>query len=119
MGHLSQPTYPCDQRVGTLRAAIAESGTVSTPIDISPFRSGGMYLTTEFDTDVITFQGSNASDGTFAVIHGAAGAVVTFTATTGARWYSLPPELFDFAFLKVVTGTGAAAAATIVFSLKT
>jgi hypothetical protein len=93
-------------------ATIAESGTKSTAIDIRDYKSGMVNFPAEFSTDTITFEHCDTVDGTYAVFD----VTVTMTAVTG--WMALPAALFSGFFIKVVTNTGVAAAATLNFVFK-
>ena len=94
-------------------------GVLSSAVEIRRFTSGAIYLPAEFNTDAMTFQGAEASDGTFAVLLDASAGSVGFTAASGARWYALPASALAVNWLKVVTGTATAAAATALLCLKT
>lgn len=121
MAQPTHPLFPKDCRSARVTATFASaSDTKSSVVDTSLWRCGVMYLPAEFNTDTITFEGSNAEDGTFALIlTEAAGTTVGFTAAAGARWYRLHQAVMDCPFIKVVTGTGVAAPATIEFGFKT
>jgi hypothetical protein len=113
------PQFPTDCRVTKKTATFASSGTKSSVINTSLWRVGAVYLPAEFNSDVITFEGSDAEDGTFAVIMSSAGAAVTFTAAAGVRWYDLPAAVMSFPFIKIVTGSATGGAATINLAFKT
>ncbi|MHC4435437.1 MAG: hypothetical protein ACYTBS_26710, partial [Planctomycetota bacterium] len=105
----AEPMLANDRRSASRTAEIAESGTTTQALDVGLFITGGFYLPAEFHTDAITFQGSNASDGTFAAIHDSGGTAVAITAAAGPRWYQFPDAVMAHRFIKIVTGTAVAA----------
>jgi ATP phosphoribosyltransferase len=109
-----------DRRVGEAQSCtVASAGTKSTAVDQRTFRTVQMYLPAEFNSDTITFEVSNESDGTFAVLLDSTGTPVSITAAAGPRWYDLPVAVANSAFFKVVTNNAAAGAATILLAQKT
>ena len=103
----------------TVTVAVAESGTVSTAFDYRRYTSGRFYLPAEFNGEAITFQDAEKPNGTFAISKAAAGTIaVGFTAHSAPAWYDIPAVLQGAGAIKIVTGTGAAAAATIIVCLK-
>lgn len=113
----NQPLYSSHRATGNPSATVASGGTVSSAVDIGLYGVGAMYLPAEFNGDTISFQGSNAVDGTFTAIRTTSGAV-SFTAHSAAAWYELPSSVMCYAFIKVVTSVATGGAATIDFSLK-
>lgn len=113
------PLFPTDCRSGTVTATFANGGTKSSVIDTSLWRVGTVYLPAEFNTDAITFEGAESETGTFAVLLTSGAASVGFTAANGARWYDIPTAAINCPFIKIVTGTATAAAATIILNFKT
>lgn len=96
----------------------AAAETVSSAVDIGIFGTGAYYLPADFNGNTISFQGSQAADGTFAAIYDNGGTAVSLTAAGAPAWYEMPPEVMAFRFIKFVTDTGTAAAATVQLSLK-
>lgn len=96
----------------TVTATVAASGTTSSAIDISQYKSGMVLFTSEFNSDTITFTHSDTFAGTYAALGGS----VSMTAATG--WMALPAAIFSGFFVKLVTNNAAAADATLTFVLK-
>lgn len=118
---VAQP-LPGSRRVFTATATVAQTGTISTEVDIRHASAGVMHLPAEFNGDTITFhvaeQSATGAAGTYALLTKDEGnSAVTLTGATG--WHEIPQSVMAAAFMKVVTGSAAAAAATITFSLKT
>ena len=103
---------------GADSVTFASGGTVSTAVETRGYNSGSILLPAEFNADVISFEGAEKSDGTFAQIYNSGGALVSFTAAGASKWYDLPAAVFGLGFLKVVTGTATGAAATVTVSLR-
>ena len=103
----------------SVTVTVALGGTVSTAFDYRRYTSGRFYLPAEFDGEVITFQDAEKPNGTFAISKTAAGTIaVGFTAHSAPAWYDIPVALQGAGAIKIVTGTAAAAAATIIVCLK-
>ena len=103
----------------TQTVTIAQSGTKTAAIDYRKHNRGRFYLPAEFNGETITFEDAEKPGGTFAVSKQAAGTIaITFTANAGPAWYDFPAELSGAGAVKIVTGTAAAAAATVIVSLK-
>lgn len=96
----------------TTTASVAQSGTTSSIVDISQYKSGMIHFPAEFNGDTITFEHGESATATFAALGGS----VSMTAATG--WMALPAAVFSGLFIKVVTNTGTAAAATLTFVFK-
>src|SRR3990172_6638495 len=119
-GESYQPVFPMDCRKDTKTATIAASGTVSTAVDISAYNKGMFFLTSEFNSDTITILVSNKMDGGFTTLYeDGSAAAYTFAAPAGAAWHRIPEGAFAAGAIKIQTGTGVAAGATITFCLKT
>jgi len=103
----------------SVQVTIAATGTVTTAFDYRRYTSGRFYLPAEFNGETITFQDSDHPGGTFAISKAAAGTIaVGFTAHSAPAWYDIPAVLQGAGAIKIVTGTAAAAAATVVVCLK-
>jgi len=102
----------------TKTATLAESGTKTTAVLMAPFRMGMMYLPAEYNGETITFEVAESLTGTFAAAMDSGGTAISFTANAAPRWYDLPPIVCSSAAFKIVTGTGAGAAATVTLCLK-
>jgi hypothetical protein len=112
------PVFEQDCRKDTLLATIAATGTLSTAVDISPYRRGMFFLDAEFGTDTITIHVSNKTGGTFSTLYDDGAATgYTFTAVANT-WNLIPAGAFAAGAIKIHTGTAVAAAATITFCLK-
>jgi hypothetical protein len=93
------------------------TATASSAIDIRHFVTGAILFTSEFNTDTITIQGCATVDGTFLPIKSSGGTTQTITGVTNT-WVELPSAVMSMPYLKFVTNSATAAAATLTVVLK-
>lgn len=97
-------------------ATVADSGTVSTAVDIGGYRYVGVVVPAGFEGTTITFQVS-ADGTTYVPLEVAAGTAVSFT-TNASSGFSLGDEIRPWAYMKLVCGTAQTGAAVFQLSLK-
>lgn len=90
---------------------------LSGAINLGRAIGGYVYLPAEFNTDTITWYVSDERDGTYTPANND-GSDETLTAASGPRWVAIPSTVAMARFLKIHTGTAAAAEATIGWMLK-
>ena len=110
--------FPNGSQCDTITASVAQSGTLSDAVDIGTYSRGIFFLPAEFNTDTITILVSNKTDGTFSTLYDDASATGYAFTAVGDTWNVIPSGAFGAGAIKIQTGTGASAAATITFCLK-
>lgn len=89
---------------------IAENGTVSAAVNLRGMTLCGIIVPSDFVGTVITFQMSDAIDGTYRIMQDGAGASVSKTVTLASPPASLyikvdPADFAGVQFLKLVSGS--------------
>src|SRR5512139_3135970 len=104
-----------ERSVQTFTLVMASGGTQSGAMDARGYRGGMVYLPAEFNSETISIIVSDTATGTFGLpLSDGDTAAYTFAAPAGPAWHILPQQLMEAAaFIKIQTGTAAAAAATI------
>lgn len=98
-------------------ATIAASATKSGVVSCGGLTLCGILMPTAFTGTTITFEASNAADGTFSPVYNSAGQV-SYT-VAAARFVSINPVDFQgVAFLKIVSGSAEGASRALICSLK-
>ncbi len=115
----TQPIHEADARSMIPPVAnIANGGTESDAINIQLARSGAFLLSSEFNTDTITFKGAQTKGGTYNLIDDKGGTVVSIAGETN-KWTEFHEAVMAFPWIKIVTDTATGAAATIPLVFKT
>lgn len=101
----------------SLTATIANGQTKSGVVSCAGFTLCGILMPAAFTGTALTFEASNAADGTFAPVYNAAGQV-SYT-VAASRFIAIDPKDFQgVAFLKIVSGSSEGASRALVCSLK-
>jgi hypothetical protein len=92
----------------TVTATIANGASLSGEIDTAGHSQIGLYMPADWTTANLTFQASNVSGGTFYNVYDSAGNELVVTAADDRAIGDIP-ELAPFRFIKIRSGTSAAA----------
>lgn len=98
--------------------SIANGAQSSSAIDLKGFVLAGIKLPAVFTGTALTFEVSDAIDGTFQPLYDASNALVSMTVAQG-RWYAVDPANFQgVQFLKIKSGSAEGGARTLTVSLR-
>lgn len=94
--------------VNAVRTTVASSGTTTPAFDISDVSFGGWQTPAALTSTSATYVTAMTEGGTYTTLKDSTGATITQTVAASGS-YPLPPELFGFAWMKIVLGSAEAA----------
>ena len=100
-------------------ATIANSGTVSTAVNIKDGWLSGIITDSGLEAGTLTFSGSPEEDGTFIDIYDASNTAVEVTTATASRYYTLANAgISGFQYIKVTSATSQTGETTLTFVIR-
>lgn len=97
-----------------IQATIAISGTKSNVLSLAGLSLVGMLLPSTFDGTTITFETSDAADGTFVPVIKSDGNPLTYTCAASKFVAVDPKDFYGVLFLKIVAGTAQSTTSTVI-----
>lgn len=94
---------------------IANGGTVSEPAELSHYARGSFAIPAAFTGTTITFSVSR-NNSTYFNLYDEGNNQLSITVST-SRAYPIPPEAFDWPFLKLTSGSAEGGERTILIQL--
>lgn len=101
----------------SLSASIASGQTASGAIAVADFSFGSFVIPASFTGTAISFTGCDTADGTFVSLYDSTNTIISKTVAV-SRAYPLPPEVFGFKFVKLVSGSAEGGDRSITVTLK-